>query len=822
MNTRTSFAVLTLFTAFNLVSGIASAQNPEKPAQQPGKSTMQLEKSAPHRSNSAVQKPLYKDAKASIDARVSDLIGRMTLEEKLGQLITILGWEMYDKTGERISVSEKFKKAVSEQKIGNLWATLRADPWTQKTLATGLDPYNAAKATNMLQKYNLEHSRLQIPVFLAEECPHGHMAIGTTVFPTAIGQGSTWNPALIGTMATTIAKEARLQGGHIGYGPVLDLAREPRWSRVEETYGEDPFLNSMMGAAMVKGFQGRGIGTGENVISTLKHFTAYGVPEGGHNGGPVSVGLRELYQSYLPPFKAAVDAGALSIMTAYNAIDGVPCTANPFLLKDILRDQWGFKGFVVSDLGSVNGLAGTHGIANSLAEAAELAINAGLDNDLGGAAFAKLSKSLESNKVQQTRLDEAVKRILTLKFQMGLFENPYVNPQKARKTVSDLAAVAVARQVAQESMILLKNDQQVLPLKKSIKSIAVIGPNANNIYNQLGDYTAPQAEQNIVTPLEGIKEKLGAAVKVNYVKGCDIRDTSNVDIAAAVKATQASELAVVVLGGSSARDFKTEYLSTGAANVIENKSTSVSDMESGEGYDRQSLDLLGKQLDLLKAVVATGKPVVLVFIGGRPLNMNWPSDNVKAILYAWYPGQEGGHAIADVLFGDYNPAGRLPISIPRNVGQLPVYYNDRNPQKHAYVEGPADALYGFGHGLSYSSFDYKDLKVESAEQPGLSVKVSLDVTNTGNKAGDEVVQLYLHDEQASSVVPLKQLKAFKRLHLKAGETQRLTFELKKEDLMIYDAAMKPVVEKGSFKIMVGASSRDIRLRGKFMIKEEHH
>lgn len=778
----------------------------------------------------AQQKARYKDAKAPVEARVNDLIGRMTVEEKIGQLVTHLGWEMYDKSGDKISVSDKFKKALAGQQVGNLWATLRADPWTQKTLATGLNPYTAAQATNMLQKYNLEHSRLGIPLFLAEECPHGHMAIGTTVFPTAIGQGSTWNPELIGRMATTIAREARLQGGHIGYGPVLDLAREPRWSRVEETYGEDPFLNSRMGAAMVKGFQGKNIGSGVNVISTLKHFTAYGAPEGGHNGGPVSVGLRELHQSYLPPFKAAVEAGALSVMTAYNAIDGVPCTANPFLLKDILRNQWGFKGFVVSDLGSVNGLAGNQGIAANLTEAAALALNAGVDNDLGGTAFAKLQASIKSNAVSQATLDEAVKRVLTLKFQMGLFENPYVNPDKAKKKVRDPEAVSLARQVAQESMILLKNDKQLLPLRKDLKSIAVIGPNANNIYNQLGDYTAPQAAENIVTPLQGIKAKLAANVKVNYVKGCDIRDTSNVDIEAAVKAAQASDVAVVVLGGSSARDFKTEYISTGAATVNTSKSEQLSDMESGEGFDRWSLDLLGKQLQLLKAVAATGKPVVLVFIGGRPLNMNWPAENLEAILYAWYPGQEGGHAIADVLFGDYNPAGRLPISIPRHVGQLPVYYNDRNQQKHAYVEGPADALYGFGHGLSYSSFAYQNLQIQSLEnvqqhtgtaetQP--LVNLTFDVHNSSSRDGDEVVQLYLHDEKASTVVPLKQLKGFKRIRLKAGATQQLQFTLTKEDLMLYDAAMKPVVEKGSFKVMIGASSRDIRLEGKFNMEQDH-
>ena len=768
------------------------------------------------------RKPLYKDAKAAVGDRVRDLLGRMTLAEKAGQLCTLLGWEMYEKKGEEVVVAEQFKEAVATRHIGMLWATLRADPWTKKTLLTGLDPYSAALATNALQKYIIDHSRLQIPVFIAEECPHGHMAIGTTVFPTAIGQSSTWDPELIEMMGATIAKEARLQGAHIGYGPVLDLARDPRWSRVEETYGEDPFLNSIMGAAMVKGFQGTSIGSGRNVIATLKHFTAYGVAEGGHNGGFVNTGIRELYQSYLPPFRAAVKAGALSVMTAYNSIDGIPCSSNPFLLDTVLRKQWGFKGFTVSDLNSINGLMHVNHVAKDYTDASAQAMNAGLDNDLGGAVFAApLMEAVKQGKVSMARIDEAVSRVLTQKFEMGLFENPYTDPKLARKEVRNRNAVALARKVAQESVILLKNSDALLPLKKSISSIAVIGPNADEVYNQLGDYTAPQDGQQIVTVLEGIKAKLPASVRINYVKGCGIRDTVNTDIQSAVTAAEKSDVAIVVLGGSSARDFRTEYISTGAATVNQQKTGELPDMESGEGYDRETLDLLGKQLELLKVVVKTGKPVVLVFIGGRPLNLNWPQENVSAIINAWYPGQEGGNAIADVLFGDYNPAGRLPVSVPRSVGQLPVYYNYKNSSKHDYLEGPASPLYQFGYGLSYSNFVYSDLVVGVHENGGLKIDISVKITNGSKTDGDEVVQLYINDEVSSVVTPVKQLKAFKRVNIKAGETRTVEFVLDEGDLMLFDQQMKAVTEAGAFTIMVGAGSAEIRLEKKININQNY-
>ncbi|UOR06092.1 glycoside hydrolase family 3 C-terminal domain-containing protein [Hymenobacter aerilatus] len=769
------------------------------------------------------QKPLYKDRNAATEARVKDLLGRMTVEEKVGQLGTLLGWEMYEKNGQRVGTSAAYRKAIDERHIGALWATLRADPWTQKTLKTGLNPTLAAEATNALQKYTVERTRLGIPLLLAEECPHGHMAIGTTVFPTSIGQSSTWNPALIRQMAAAIATEARAQGAHIGYGPVLDLAREPRWSRVEETYGEDPVLNGQMGVAMVQGFQGDNLKSGANIVSTLKHFTAYGVPEGGHNGGSISTGQRELYQSFLPPFRAAVGAGALSVMAAYNSIDGVPCSANEWLLTDLLRHRWGFQGFVVSDLNSVIGVMGNHHVAATPAEAMAMALNAGLDSDLSSYGYDKaLHAAIDQKLVSAEVLDRAVSRVLRLKFDMGLFENPYVDAKKAGRQVKTPAHVALARQVARESIVLLKNEQNALPLSKTLQRIAVIGPNADNMYNQLGDYTAPQPDENVVTVLEGIRAKVAKGTQVTYVQGCAIRDTTTADIAAAVAAAKQAQVAVVVLGGSSARDFKTEYQSTGAATVTAAKSNQpISDMESGEGYDRATLDLLGKQLQLVQAVAATGTPVVVVLIKGRPLNLNWLAAHVPAMVDAWYPGQEGGNAVADVLFGDYNPAGRLPISVPKSVGQLPVYYNFKSPAKHDYVEMDAKPLYSFGHGLSYSTFAYSGLQVASpAESNGaVRVQVRCTVKNTSTRPGDEVVQLYLNDKVSSTVTPAKQLKKFQRITLKAGEQREVTFELTAEDLKLLNPKMEWVVEPGAFTVMVGASSEDIRLKADFEVKQ---
>ncbi len=755
--------------------------------------------------------PLYRNPKTPIDLRVKDLIGRMTLEEKVGQMLCPLGWEMYEKKGADVTHSAKFEQFVKERHIGMLWAVYRADPWTRKTLENGLNPELAAKAGNALQRYVMENTRLGIPIFLAEEAPHGHMAIGTTVFPSGIGMAATWSPAVIEETGKVIAKEIRLQGGHIGYGPVLDLTRDPRWSRVEETYGEDPVLSGVLGAAMVRGAGQGNLSQPFSVISTLKHFLAYGVPEGGHNGNTTIIGSRDLHENFLPPFKAAVEAGALSVMTSYNSIDGVPCTSNVYLLTDVLRDQWDFKGFVVSDLGSIEGLKGSHFIAETMEEAAVLATKAGVDSDLGGEAYRNLVNAVKSGRIAESAIDTAVARIVRLKFEMGLFENPYVDPKKARQNTRTPEHITQARRVAQQSVVLLKNDN-LLPLNKDIKRVAVIGPNADNRYNMLGDYTAPQDPANIKTVLDGVRAKLKGA-SIEYVKGCAIRDTTTTNIDEAVAAARRADVAIVVVGGSSARDFKTQYIETGAAVA---SAEDVSDMESGEGYDRATLDLLGKQLDLLKAVKAAGKPVVVVYIQGRPLNMNWAAAHADALLTAWYPGQEGGNAIVDVLFGDYNPAGRLPISIPRHEGQIPVYYNKKNPRGHDYVEMPAAPLYSFGYGLSYTHFEYSNLQVQQKAQH--TFEVSFSIKNIGAFDGDEVVQLYLRDDYASVVQPVKQLKHFRRLTLKKGEEQIVRFTLTANDLSILNAKMEQVVEPGSFTVMVGASSDDIRLNTKIEVE----
>ena len=762
----------------------------------------------------------YKNSTLPTEKRVSDLLGRMTVEEKVGQLSKLLGWDMYSKNGRQVTISDKLRKAVKEQHIGLLWATLRADPWTQKTLLNGLSPVEAARATNAIQRYMVDSTRLGIPLLLSEEAPHGHMAIGATVFPTAIGQASTWNPRLIQDMASTIAMETYAVGGKNGYGPVLDLARDPRWSRTEETYGEDPYLIGQMGTAMIRGFQGDKLGDRDKIIGTLKHFVAYAAPDGGHNGESVSFGERSLRQYFLSPFERAVKSGAGSVMTAYNSIDGIPCSANPWLLKEILRKDWGFSGFVVSDLLSISGLNGGHATAATAEEAASQSIHAGLDVDLSGTGYgSNLLKAVQQGLVEPAVLDTAVARVLRMKFNLGLFDRPYVDEKLVAQKVATAQNKTVARQVARESIVLLKNDQHMLPLSKSLKRIAVIGPNADNAYNQLGDYTAPQAEGKVQTLLAGIRATLDKTTKIDYVKGCAIRDTSNSDIAAAVAAAKQADAVVLVLGGSSARDFKTSYQATGAANVDPN---TVSDMESGEGFDRVSLDMMGDQIKLLKAIQATGKPVVLVTIMGRPLNLNWAADNVPAIVNAWYPGQEGGLAIADVLFGDYNPAGRLPISVPRSVGQLPVHYNHTKPKHHDYVEMSANPLYAFGYGLSYSSFNYSNLQVNLKENgDDFLCTVSFDVANKGKMAGDEVAQLYVVDEVSSVVTPVMQLKRFERKNIAAGKTASYSFQLSKEDLKLWSASNSWKTEKGKFKFLVGAASDDIRLKGEMELTRDY-
>ena len=756
--------------------------------------------------------PAYKDPSLSIDIRLSDLLSRMTLEEKVGQLLCPLGWEMYEIHGSEVHPSGKFKQLIKERNVGMLWATYRADPWTKKTLANGLNPEMAAKAGNALQKYVMENTRLGIPMFLAEEAPHGHMAIGATVFPTGIGMAATWSPELVKEVGQVIAKEIRSQGGHISYGPVLDLTRDPRWSRVEETFGEDPVLSGILGASMVDGLGGGNLSQKYATIATLKHFLAYAVPEGGQNGNYASVGIRDLHQNFLPPFRKAIDAGALSVMTSYNSIDGIPCTSNHYLLTQLLRNEWKFRGFVVSDLYSIEGIHESHFVAPTKENAAIQSVTAGVDVDLGGDAYTNLCHAVQSGQMDKAVIDTAVCRVLRMKFEMGLFEHPYVDPKIAAKTVRRKEHIELARKIAQSSITLLKNENSILPLSKTINKVAVIGPNADNRYNMLGDYTAPQEDSNVKTVLDGILTKL-SPFRVEYVRGCAIRDTTVNEIEQAIEAARRSEVVIVVVGGSSARDFKTSYKETGAAVAEEG---SVSDMECGEGFDRASLSLLGRQQELLESLQKTGKPLIVVYIEGRPLEKNWASEYADALLTAYYPGQEGGNAIADVLFGDYNPSGRLPISVPRSVGQIPVYYNKKAPRNHDYVEVSSSPLYSFGYGMSYTTFEYSDLQV--VQKSARCFEVSFKVKNTGKYDGEEVSQLYMRDEYASVVQPMKQLKHFERFHLKKGEEKKVTFVLTEEDFFLVNYTLKKVVESGNFHLMIGAASNDIRLQNVILVE----
>ena len=764
-------------------------------------------------SSASSSNPPYKNPSLSTEKRVADLLGRMTVEEKIGQLICPLGWPMYEKGDDgNVGMSSRYVKFIQEQHGGMLWATFRADPWTRKTLETGLDPTLSARTYNILQHYAIDSTRLGIPIILAEEAPHGHMAIGTTVFPTSIGLASTWDTGTMEEVGHVIAAELRAQGAHIGYGPVIDLAREPRWSRVEETYGEDVFLTSSMASAMMRGTSPLHNGYDKGIVSTLKHFIAYGIPEGGHNGNPSFVGERDLRENFYPTFKSAIDEGALSVMTSYNAIDGVPSTSNGKLLTGLLRGEWGFDGFVVSDLQSVDGLYHTHNIAKDAADAGRMSLLAGVDVDLGANCFIRLKECLERGEIKTSDLDRAVGRVLKVKFDLGLFDNPYVDESAAAGIVRSEEHLAVARKTALQSATLLENNG-ILPLGKNIR-VAVVGPNADNMYNQLGDYTAPQEESSVRTMLDGIESKIGKD-RVTYVKGCAVRDMASADIARAVAASRASDVTIAVVGGSSARDFRTKYIDTGAA-VVDEKA--VSDMEAGEGFDRSTLTLLGRQEELLRALKATGKPLVVVYIEGRPLDKRWASENADALLTMWYPGGEGGDALADVLFGDYNPAGRLPVSVPRDSGQLPVYYNKKNPRGHDYVEESADPLYPFGYGKSYTSFEYSDLMAEVTGPT--SAKVTFTITNTGKMDGEEVAQLYVIDRKASTVRPRRQLRSFTRIAVKAGESKRVSFDLDRDAFALYDTDMRYLVEKGDFRIEVGASSKDIRLHSDITLEGE--
>ncbi|MFC4301836.1 glycoside hydrolase family 3 N-terminal domain-containing protein [Cohnella boryungensis] len=741
------------------------------------------------------------------EERVHALIRIMTLEEKIGQLLQPFGWQVYRKESGGIVLTEQFKRKVGEEGgIGALYGVLRADPWSGVTLLDGLSPEAGAEALNEIQRYAVEHSRLGIPILFGEECSHGHMAIGATVFPVPLLLGSTWNADLYRDICRAIARETRSQGGAAAYSPVLDVVRDPRWGRTEECFGEDPYLIGEFAVAAVEGLQGPGLDSKDSLIATLKHFAGYGSPEGGRNAGPAHMGPRELHEVDLHPFRKAVAAGAGSVMAAYNEIDGIPCTSSAELLTETLRQEWGFDGFVTTDCGAIEMLISGHDVAQDGPHAAAMALKAGIDMEMSGEMFGRhLQEALHRGLIDEAHIDEAVGRVLTAKFRLGLFDSPYIDPAHAKRVNGCSEHLALAREAAQQGIILLKNEDEALPLSPSIGKVAVIGPNANRIYNQLGDYTSPQAREGVVTLLDGILAKLGRqqGERVLYAPGCGIRDESRSGLDYAVEKASLADAIVLALGGSSARDFGEGSidLRTGASVV---NGQAESEMECGEGIDRTDLRLLGAQLELAQRLRALGKPLIVVYMNGRPVVEPWIDEHADALLEAWYPGQLGGAALADILFGDVNPSGRLTISVPRHVGQLPIYYNGKRSRGKRYLEMDLTPLYPFGYGLSYTEFEYGQATVQPQRitKEGTAT-ASVTITNVGTRAGMEVVQLYVTDEVASVARPAIELKGFKKVSLQPGESREVSFPISREQLQMLNGRMEWTVEAGEFQIKIG-------------------
>ena len=752
---------------------------------------------------SASQAAPYRNAALPAVKRVKDLLARMTLEEKTAQMMCV--WQQ--KADTLVDADGNFDaakaRAAFKQRRGLGQVGRPSDA------GKGKDARGMAELTNAIQKFFVENSRLGIPVIFHEECLHGHAAIGGTSFPQPIALGATFDPELVEALFTMTAAEARSRGTHQALTPVVDVAREPRWGRVEETYGEDPYLVSRMGIAAVRGFQGDArFGDKRRVIATLKHFAAHGQPEGGTNCAPTNVSLRVLRETFLYPFHEALkQGGAISVMASYNEIDGVPSHANPWLLRDVLRKEWGFKGFVVSDYYAVYELSyrpESHGhfVARDKKEACVLAVNAGVNIELPEPdCYLHLVELVRKGVLQERQLDELVAPMLFWKFQMGLFDDPYVDPDEAERVVGCEANAELALKAARESITLLRNEGNLLPLHPDgIKTIAVIGPNADR--SLLGGYSG--VPKRDVTVLEGIRARLGKRVKVLYSEGCKITiggswqqdevtpsdpEEDRKQIAEAVKVARRADVIVLAIGG--------------------NEQTSREAWSPKHLGDRPSLDLVGRQEELVKAMLATGKPVVAVLFNGRPISIKYVSQNVPAILECWYLGQETGHAVAAVLFGDFNPAGKLPISIPRSAGHLPAFYNHKPSARRGYLFDEVSPLYPFGFGLSYTSFAIENVRLARPKiRRDGRTQVLADVTNTGGRAGGEVVQMYVRDKVSSATRPIKELKAFRKLFLQPGETASVAFDIAPEQLAFYDIHMKYVVEPGDFEIMVGSSSRD--------------
>jgi beta-glucosidase len=752
--------------------------------------------------------PVYLDPKRPVEERIDDLMSRMTLKEKVGQLnlpcvyVRELGTDIPSKT----EACKKFTAGTYTQEIGPACGFF--------TLADEILREGArqqAEYFNELQKIALTQTRLKIPVMEDEEGTHGAMFPGGTVFPEGLAVGSSFDMDLVKAIYAAAAAEARAVGIHMLSTLVMEVDRDPRMGRNEEAYTEDPYLYMRLGETIVRATQGPDISAPDKVIAVLTDFPTQSEPSSGLERGAIEVSDRSLRENFMPPWIGAITkAGGLGVMAGYPEVEDVPAHASVKWMNDVLRQEIGFKGVVESEGSGFSTMIYEH-IVPTQKEAGLLGLRAGVDLNITyePAYMGLLVESVREGRVPMALVDRALRRVLELKFRLGLFENPYVNVDRAVQVVHSQANQDLALRAGREGIVLLKNDKNLLPLKKDLKSLAVIGPNADDVMNQLGDYSAKEILQHVTTVIEGIKAVVSPQTKVTQVHGCEITGADKSGFAEAVRAAKGAEVAIVVVG-------ERQHTTNGAD--LHGSPT------DGEGHDVASLDLSGVQEDLIQAVFATGTPTVVVLINGRPLSTRWTSEHVPALVEAWEPGERGGEAVADVLFGNYNPTGRLAISVPRHSGQLPVYYNYKPSKAYwidggwsghqGYVDMPGTPLYPFGYGLSYTNFEYSNLHVEPAEiHPGGEARVTLDVENTGDRASVETVQLYIHEEYAPVSTPVKQLRGFERVALKPGETKTVTIKLTPEDLQLLDIDMRWRVVPGDFEIMLGKSSADIPLQG---------
>jgi len=752
-------------------------------------------------STSAQNLPPYRDPRLTVEQRVADLLSRMTLEEKVAQMEGAWENKNFHKDPLTMFVDEKGNFLPDRA------AVLMKDGLGQISRPSeNRGPREMAEFTNTVQKWMKEHTRLGIPVMFHDECLHGHVAPKGTSYPQAIALASSWDPDLLHKVFTATAAEARARGVQQCLAPVLDLARDPRWGRTEETYGEDPYLVSRLGVAAITGFQGIGPTIDkQHVLATAKHFAVHGQPEGGTNVAPGNYSERVVREYFLKPFVAAVqEAHVGTVMASYNEIDGIPSHSNKHLLTDILRHEWGFDGALVSDYFGMSELIKIHHVAATPGEAARMALEAGVDIELPFfATYDTLVEQVKQGTVSEKAIDRAAGNILRSKVLAGLFDDPYVDPDNAENVTNSVEHQKLALQAAHESIILLKNQNQLLPLDKTkYKKIAVIGPNAADLH--LGGYSNKPGRG--VSILQGLKDKVGSSTEVFYAEGCKITESlPDWDADKVVLGDPALNAKRIEEARKVAKKADLIILALG-----DNEQTSREAWAPEHEGDRDSLDLLGNQDDLAEAMVATGKPVVVILLHGRPNAINYIAAHVPAILDGWYLGQEGSTALADVLFGDYNPGGKLPITVPRSVGQLPDYYYQKPSAKREFLGSTTEPLFVFGWGLSYTTFQYANFRL-SADHigPAGTTKAIVDIKNTGSLRGEEVAQLYIRDEVSSVTRPVKELRGFRRISLEPGETKTLEFTLGPEELSFLNRDMHRVVEAGAFKIMAGGNSKEL-------------